>query len=257
MNFLGVGPFELLLILIFGLIVLGPERLQQMGRSAGRLVARVLAWQQQSPEAQMVQQIQRDFQQEINELRTELVNARKQLNVSSELQQLRQDTDKLIANQQTEQTPVSEITEATPQSADPSTTQVPEPDTSPPVQPGTVEHMPRAVKDRNGQAETVSQAEAVSPPSPEEPPATEVAPPAPAPRHADKALDADFSGESPADELTRPAPELESLSQQIQALVADMHALQKHLHDRGVLDQQWQPPSEHPEPATTEETVSS
>jgi sec-independent protein translocase protein TatB len=96
MNFLGVGPFELILILVLGLVVLGPERLRTMGRSAGKLVAQLLAWQQQSPEAQMVQQIRDDFQREIVDLRDELVRARQQLDVSAEVQRLRAETGNIM-----------------------------------------------------------------------------------------------------------------------------------------------------------------
>lgn len=84
MNFLGVGPLELLLVLVIGLIVLGPERLQNLGRAAGKLVARLMAWQSQSPEAQLIQQIRSDFQQEIVDLRDELVRAKRQLNEAKE-----------------------------------------------------------------------------------------------------------------------------------------------------------------------------
>ncbi len=97
MNIFGVGPFELFLILVLGLIVLGPERLQQAGRSAGRLVARLLAWQQQSPEAQMVQQIKKDFEQEIVELRNEMQRTRKQLDVNAEIRQIREETNSALS----------------------------------------------------------------------------------------------------------------------------------------------------------------
>ena len=39
MNFLGVGPFELLLILIVATVVLGPERMAKVGRTLGRRYA--------------------------------------------------------------------------------------------------------------------------------------------------------------------------------------------------------------------------
>lgn len=93
MNILGVGPFELLLVLVLGLIVLGPERLQSMGRTAGKLVAQLMAWQAQSPEAQLVQQIRDDFQQEITSLRDELVQAKRQLNIEREMAGLNPQAD--------------------------------------------------------------------------------------------------------------------------------------------------------------------
>ena len=39
MDFLGVGPLELILILIIGLIVLGPGKLPHMARSLGKGIA--------------------------------------------------------------------------------------------------------------------------------------------------------------------------------------------------------------------------
>lgn len=76
MNFFGVGVFEILLVLIIGLVILGPERLRDLGRQTGRLMARWLAWQQQSPELQMMQQVRREFEEEIVSLRDELVRAK-------------------------------------------------------------------------------------------------------------------------------------------------------------------------------------
>ncbi|NJP06395.1 MAG: hypothetical protein HC837_12585 [Chloroflexaceae bacterium] len=88
MDFFGVGPLEFFFILILGLILLGPERLPQVARHAGQLVARVLAWQQQSPEGQMVQQIRKDFEQEIVALRNEIIQAKRDLNLKAALEEL-------------------------------------------------------------------------------------------------------------------------------------------------------------------------
>ena len=38
MEFMGVGPTELLVVMVLALLVLGPQRLTQFARSAGRLV---------------------------------------------------------------------------------------------------------------------------------------------------------------------------------------------------------------------------
>ncbi|MSQ11784.1 MAG: hypothetical protein EXR48_03715 [Dehalococcoidia bacterium] len=38
MNIFGVGPLELLLVLVLGFVVLGPARMATMARKAGRLV---------------------------------------------------------------------------------------------------------------------------------------------------------------------------------------------------------------------------
>jgi sec-independent protein translocase protein TatB len=71
MNFLGVGPFELLLILVIATIVLGPERMAQAGRTAGRLYAQYrLRWQKDVDE--MTRELRRELamlQQEVEESR--------------------------------------------------------------------------------------------------------------------------------------------------------------------------------------------
>jgi Sec-independent protein translocase protein TatA len=71
MNFLGVGPFELLLILVIATIVLGPERMAQLGRSAGRLYAEYRTrWQRDVDE--MTRELRRELeslQQEVEDIR--------------------------------------------------------------------------------------------------------------------------------------------------------------------------------------------
>ncbi len=71
MNFLGVGPFELFLILIIATVVLGPERLAQAGRTLGRLYARYrLRWQKD------VDELTREFRQELTAMQKELEEVR-------------------------------------------------------------------------------------------------------------------------------------------------------------------------------------
>ncbi len=41
MNILGIGPFELLIIAIIALVVLGPKGLSDLGHKTGRLVRKV------------------------------------------------------------------------------------------------------------------------------------------------------------------------------------------------------------------------
>lgn len=82
MNLFGVGPFELLLIAVLALVVVGPERLPDLARTLGRLTGRILAWQTQAPEMQLVQQLRQELEQEINLLRQEVVQAQRQLNLA-------------------------------------------------------------------------------------------------------------------------------------------------------------------------------
>ena len=41
MNFLGVGPFELIIIAVIALLVLGPKGMADLGRKTGRLVRKI------------------------------------------------------------------------------------------------------------------------------------------------------------------------------------------------------------------------
>src|SRR5688500_16574584 len=87
MNIFGIGPVELLIIIVLVLVIFGLERLPGMGRSLGKMVARVLAWQYTSPEAQLLMEIRRDLEKEITDIRDEMIRARQALDVRPELEQ--------------------------------------------------------------------------------------------------------------------------------------------------------------------------
>lgn len=277
MNFLGVGPFELILILILGLVVLGPERLRAMGRSAGKLVAQLLAWQQQSPEAQMVQQIRDDFQREIVDLRDELVRAREQLDVSAEVQRLRQETGSIMpadiadleararastpdaAHAETQAKPAPEHAEA---AEHPATTAEHPPDTAPartPDTPDAAPTTPQTASPPEHAEHTAASAEQL----PDAAQQTTSAPPetaqanGSAAEHAPADELAPTAGVALPEHIAPPGFEQEHLAHQIQALIADMHALQEQLRRRDVLDADWQPPSAHAAPPMEHETLSS
>jgi sec-independent protein translocase protein TatB len=82
MEIFNVHLLELVLIAGLALVVFGPERLPEIGRMAGKQVARFLAWQQQSPELQMVNEMRAEFEKEIAELRDELTRTRNQMDIS-------------------------------------------------------------------------------------------------------------------------------------------------------------------------------
>jgi Sec-independent protein translocase protein TatA len=71
MNFLGVGPFEILLVLVIATIVLGPERMAEAGRTLGRLYAQYRhRWQRDVDE--LTRELRRELtvlQQELEEIR--------------------------------------------------------------------------------------------------------------------------------------------------------------------------------------------
>ncbi|MGB9633972.1 MAG: Sec-independent protein translocase subunit TatA/TatB [Chloroflexaceae bacterium] len=70
-------------------MVFGPERLPEVGRFIGKQVARFLAWQQQSPELRLINDVRSEFEREIASLRDELLRARNQLDVSRDVEKLR------------------------------------------------------------------------------------------------------------------------------------------------------------------------
>jgi sec-independent protein translocase protein TatB len=289
MNFLGVGPFELILILVLGLVVLGPERLRSMGRSTGKLVAQLLAWQQQSPEAQMVQQIRDDFQREIVDLRDELVRARQQLDISAEVQRLREETGSIMpeniasleararasmpdtADAEPAAAASERTTDATapehppaasepahtaeaPAASEPAHTSEPPPETVPTN--GTVDKAP-STPDASDTPdtpahppETVDKAPS-TPDAPDTPDTPAHPPEAPAAPPADDL--APVAGVALPEHIASPDAAQEHLAHQLQALVADMHALQEQLRRRGLLDAAWEPPSTHGTPPVEHE----
>lgn len=85
MEIFNIHIFEFLLIAGLALVVFGPERLPEVGRFAGKQVARFLAWQQQSPELKLINDVRSEIEQEIASLRDELVRTRNQLDLSQEV----------------------------------------------------------------------------------------------------------------------------------------------------------------------------
>jgi len=73
MNFLGIGPAELVLVIIIALVVLGPERMVETSRTLGRLYAR---WRQGwgKEVEEMTLELRREIarlQREVDEIRRE------------------------------------------------------------------------------------------------------------------------------------------------------------------------------------------
>jgi Sec-independent protein translocase protein TatA len=72
MNFLGVGPGEIVLILIVLLVVVGPERLPELSRQAGRLLVRGRDWFQNKPEMELMMRARQELEDELAAIRAGL-----------------------------------------------------------------------------------------------------------------------------------------------------------------------------------------
>lgn len=250
MTIFGIGPFELLLIVILGLIVFGPERLPEIGRFIGRLVARVLAWQHQSPEAQMIQQLRREFDQEIVELRDEIIRARQQLDISTEANKIHQETRSLL--QGSLQAPGAATTSAAASAQEhPPDAEKPKPaaatqtngvaqDNPPLEKPAGVARSEREVIAAQTQP-TVAD-DLVSPANPATAPSDQAAQAA-AP---DTVVSEPETPSEANDSISGDAvvTELEALTLQLRHLTADVQALREQLQAQGLLDQNWQSPQQ-------------
>ncbi|GAB4442322.1 MAG: twin-arginine translocase TatA/TatE family subunit [Chloroflexi bacterium OHK40] len=91
MEIFNIHIFEFLLIAGLALVIFGPERLPEVGRFIGQQVARFLAWQQQSPELRMINDVRSEFEREIASLRDELVRTRRDLDISADVNAIRED----------------------------------------------------------------------------------------------------------------------------------------------------------------------
>lgn len=110
MELLGVGPGEILLILVIMLLAFGPERLPEFARQAGRFVVRVRDWIQHSPDAAMVLRARAELESELQAIRAELT--REVESVRQDLQHVRSDladAGKLIEQSAEEAASVSKI----------------------------------------------------------------------------------------------------------------------------------------------------
>jgi sec-independent protein translocase protein TatB len=220
MEILGIGPGEFLLILIVLLVAVGPERLPGLARQAGRTLVRARNWLQTSPDAALILRARKEIEQELATLRSSLL----------EVQSVRDEV--LGAAKQLEDS-VGSLASTRISLDEPRTIAPPSAATSP-------EALPSPAADAAPATE-----EAPVTPSPELPPA-QPAPqvrldqwsvarqPAPVPANGTAA---------PAQGDARAAAALEAIELQLQAIMADLHALQAQLKQRGVLDDDWEPPS--------------
>jgi sec-independent protein translocase protein TatB len=263
MNFFGIGVGELFFILVLGLLIIGPERLPNIARSLGQMIARLMAWQHNSPEIQMFHALRQDFEREIKEVRDELVLAQQQLqknvqvlqdeqqslhhHLNQRQQSLRQhfDLSNLAvdptkhASQQERKTPTAIPTNHRPNHAQQSVAVAAPPNTtSPNIDHEDAVHAQQH-DDTQAHASTTEHVNGVDNATKtdgtgETTPQTQQTPPHPSPNVAQSL---------PLPNNTMPVydPDLPLLQAQIQVLLTEVRSLQAQLRTTGLLDMEWQP----------------
>jgi sec-independent protein translocase protein TatB len=221
MNFLGVGPGELLLIFILMLVVVGPDRLPGLARQFGRWLVSIRNWMQNSPDAAVVLRARQEIEQELALLKSSLL----------EVQSVR---DEVLGAAKQLNEAVSPLTTAVPSLNDLLT---------PPA--ATAQTV-----NANGQAAAPMIADELTATAGD---SVAAAPEMGVPDIILPAPDGSETVGMDAPEIAAPAPvatqagvttgEIEEFSLRIQAVMADLHALQEQLKQRGLLDADWQPPS--------------
>ncbi|MGQ9480913.1 twin-arginine translocase TatA/TatE family subunit [Chloroflexus sp.] len=274
MEIFNVHLFEFILIAGLALVLFGPERLPELGRFAGKQVAKFLAWQQQSPELQMINEMRSEFEREIAQLRDELVRTRNQLDVRNDMQAL---ADEVKAAGQQVQSALDEVKTVGQQAQsmlddvktvgqqaqsvlDEATTTA-KPVIRPPAQPIVPAATPAvASPSSSAVVQTITVEDrallAESAPAPAESGTTSATP-----SHVLQEQSVMSTAEAPllAPDDTAPVPisadELHDLLNRLNGLAAELQAIVFQLQARGLLDEHCQP--QIPASPATEETVTS
>jgi sec-independent protein translocase protein TatB len=261
MEFLGIGPGELLFILVVLLVAVGPERLPGLARQAGRLLVRGRNWLQSSPDAALILRARQELEQELATLRSSLIEVQ---SVRDEVLGAAKQLEGSVSSLASTKLSLDEVrTIATP---------------------ATGAATPDATRSMAGVADApATAAEALAPgevppaPTPAESPAA-IAPPAPQVKLDQWAVAREpaqpaapyANGEPGQGQAPVPASPaaFEAIELRLQAIMTDLHALQEQLKQRGALAGDWQPPSwdlslagagdeatQHDEPIKTGEAV--
>ncbi len=236
MNFLGIGPGELFLIIILLLVVVGPERLPGMARQAGRILVRTRNWLQTSPDAALVLRARQEIEQELLQLRTSLLEVQ---NVRDEVIDVARQIDEAVSPLAHVRPP--SLSDLINQPAEPTYPAGDAGQAAPALTEDLVAEALPAGAQGGADTETAPAEVAAADGAPELTPAVEAAlEPAPV-----LAQNGTTPAEVAGNGATRPptATEIETLGLRIQAVMADLFALQEQLKQRGLLAGDWQPPS--------------
>jgi sec-independent protein translocase protein TatB len=247
MEFLGIGPGELLLILVVLLVAVGPERLPGLAQQAGRLLVRGRNWLQSSPDAAMLMRARQELEQELSTLRSSLLEVQ---SVRDEVIGAAKQIEGSVGSLASTKVSLGDDRTIAPKPAGTPAEALP---SSPPAEaPGAEVIAPAepTVSDAPAPAEALPSPEVLAP--------VEPAAPAPAPeikldqwavaREPSRPSGARPNGAAvqPAADLAaqeRAAAAFDSIELRLQAIMADLHALQQQLKQGGALAGDWQPPS--------------
>lgn len=245
MNILGIGPGELILIMIILLVVVGPERLPGLARQGGQMLVRVRNWVQKSPDAAMIMRARQEIEQELASLRSSLLEVQ---NARDEVMQVAKQVNQTITEDFGGA--IKDITKTINE------------DGIKAVQKSAADAL-KAASTATQAAENAASAAGVAVDKAH----VSVSGAADAHVNGTAALDTS-NGQTVARGRTRsesftPRPaaeaapqssdslalvELRMLHEQMQTMLRDMQALQQTLQDRGLLGDEWQAPSTAPAP---------
>jgi len=256
MEILGIGPGEFIFILIILLIVVGPERLPDLARQAGKLLVRGRNWLQSSPDAAMVIRARQEIEQELATLRTSLLEVQSVRDeVLGAAKQIGAEVNSLTAATKAELEELGSI--------------------APPKPVNPLQDLEATLANAHGQPSADEQAPSASPG--DEPPeqAAQAADSATTLNGADEQTPQalrqpgqplPFAEGSPAEPAATAQAAFESIDLRLQAIMTDLFALQEQLKQRGVLADDWRPPSwnmqlpgdlpaDHPTPPAPDQPV--
>lgn len=205
MNILGIGFGEMVLISIVLLVVVGPERLPDLARQSGRLLVRARNWLQSSPDAALVLRARQEIEQELALLKNSLLEVQ---NVRDEVLGAARQLSDSVAPITSSRLSFDDLINVSPES-------------SPSV-------IPSDVVEEQEYAPLIPALETTEPLSNSSITTSHTVP------------EPDTTAPSAVDRATI---EMEHIHIRLQAIMTDLWALQEQLKLRGVLGDDWQPPS--------------
>jgi len=240
MTFLGIGPGELILILILLLVVVGPERLPGLARSLGRGLVQVRNWLQTSPDAALVLRARQEIEQELATIRSSLLEVQ---SVRDEMLGVAKQLDEAVGPIANARTSLANLIKE-PANKPLARTDNGQPANEAAPETGAAQDMPP------GDAAPIDSLNVDPEPSvPTAPPevAASASPPIAAHAPADTSEDLGRRIQALTAEVRALQAHLQAewalKSAQVESAMADLHALQQQLKQRGLLDEDWQPPS--------------